>query len=120
MRSPNAPWNLPEFIHLVSSQANEICDKESKKTISPEHIITALEVRSLTLYLIEQADLLAHPRVLPLELESTMQQQLEFNHFIPEIKEVFEEHRTQAKVSHYLFILLDKTKRPKHTLFVDG
>lgn len=34
-----------EFIHLVSSQANEICDKESKKTISPEHIITALEVR---------------------------------------------------------------------------
>jgi len=55
-----------EFIHLVSSQANEICDQESRKTISPEHIITALE-------------------------------QLEFHHFIPEIKEVFEEHRTQAK-----------------------
>ena len=34
-------------------------------------------------------------------------QQLEFHHFIPEIKEVFEEHRTQAKVhvhaSHLLY-----------------
>lgn len=28
-----------EFIHLVSSEANEICNKQSKKTISPEHII---------------------------------------------------------------------------------
>ncbi|OBZ76789.1 Negative cofactor 2 complex subunit beta [Grifola frondosa] len=32
-----------EFIHLVSSEANEICDKESKKTIAPEHIISALK-----------------------------------------------------------------------------
>jgi len=31
-------------------------------------------------------------------------QQLEFHHFIPEIKEVFEEHRTQAKVHvHFLY-----------------
>lgn len=34
-----------EFIHLISSEANEICEKESKKTIAPEHIISALEVR---------------------------------------------------------------------------
>ncbi|KAI0035583.1 histone-fold-containing protein [Vararia minispora EC-137] len=32
-----------EFIHLISSEANEICEQESKKTIAPEHIITALE-----------------------------------------------------------------------------
>ncbi|KAK7695648.1 negative cofactor 2 transcription regulator complex subunit ncb2 [Cerrena zonata] len=32
-----------EFIHLISSEANEICEKESKKTIAPEHIISALE-----------------------------------------------------------------------------
>ena len=36
---------IPEFIHLISSEANEICEKESKKTIAPEHIISALEVR---------------------------------------------------------------------------
>lgn len=34
----------PEFIHLISSEANEICDQESKKTIAPEHIIGALKV----------------------------------------------------------------------------
>ncbi|XP_078603944.1 protein Dr1-like [Branchiostoma floridae x Branchiostoma japonicum] len=32
-----------EFIHLVASEANEICTKEGKKTISPEHILAALE-----------------------------------------------------------------------------
>jgi len=31
-----------EFIHLISSEANEICEQENKKTIAPEHIITAL------------------------------------------------------------------------------
>ncbi|KAF7331929.1 Negative cofactor 2 complex subunit beta [Mycena kentingensis (nom. inval.)] len=32
-----------EFIHLISSEANEICEAESKKTIAPEHIISALK-----------------------------------------------------------------------------
>ena len=32
-----------EFIHLVSAEANEICEQESKKTIAPEHIISALK-----------------------------------------------------------------------------
>lgn len=32
-----------EFIHLVSSEANEICNKQTKKTISPEHVLTALD-----------------------------------------------------------------------------
>jgi len=31
-----------EFIHLISSEANEICEQENKKTIAPEHIISAL------------------------------------------------------------------------------
>lgn len=37
-----------EFIHLISSEANEICEQESKKTIAPEHIIGALNVRPLS------------------------------------------------------------------------
>ena len=28
-----------EFIHLISSEANEICNKQQKKTISPEHVL---------------------------------------------------------------------------------
>ena len=31
-----------EFIHLVSSEANEICERETKKTISAEHVVKAL------------------------------------------------------------------------------
>ncbi|KZW04334.1 histone-fold-containing protein [Exidia glandulosa HHB12029] len=32
-----------EFIHLIASDANEICEGESKKTIAPEHIISSLK-----------------------------------------------------------------------------
>ena len=28
-----------EFIHLISSEANEACAKQNKKTISPDHIL---------------------------------------------------------------------------------
>ena len=31
-----------EFIHLLSSEANEICDKQQKKTISPEHVLQGI------------------------------------------------------------------------------
>jgi len=31
-----------EFIHMISTEANEICEAESKKTIAPEHILGAL------------------------------------------------------------------------------
>ncbi|KAN0060447.1 negative cofactor 2 transcription regulator complex subunit ncb2 [Thecaphora frezii] len=32
-----------EFIHLLSSEANEVCEKDSKKTIAPEHVVQALK-----------------------------------------------------------------------------
>jgi len=32
-----------EFIHLIASESNEICNKQTKKTISPEHVISALD-----------------------------------------------------------------------------
>ncbi|GAA5978114.1 hypothetical protein JCM5350_007400 [Sporobolomyces pararoseus] len=32
-----------EFVMAISSEANEICDKESKKTMLPEHILAALK-----------------------------------------------------------------------------
>ena len=34
-----------EFIHLLSSEANEICDKQQKKTISPEHVLQGISIR---------------------------------------------------------------------------
>eukprot|EP01089_Gocevia_fonbrunei_P022786 TRINITY_DN9346_c0_g1_i1.p1 TRINITY_DN9346_c0_g1~~TRINITY_DN9346_c0_g1_i1.p1 ORF type:complete len:150 (+),score=29.18 TRINITY_DN9346_c0_g1_i1:111-560(+) len=32
-----------EFIHLLSTEANELCSKEKKTTIGPQHILKALE-----------------------------------------------------------------------------
>ncbi|CAM6090349.1 unnamed protein product [Calypogeia fissa] len=33
-----------EFINLISSESNDICSKEEKRTIAPEHVLRALEV----------------------------------------------------------------------------
>nr|XP_043636200.1 protein Dr1 homolog [Erigeron canadensis] len=33
-----------EFINLVSSESNEVCGRDDKKTIAPEHVLKALEV----------------------------------------------------------------------------
>lgn len=33
-----------EFINLISSESNEVCNREEKRTIAPEHVIKALEV----------------------------------------------------------------------------
>ena len=32
-----------EFVQLLSSEANEICEKDNKKTITPEHVLRALQ-----------------------------------------------------------------------------
>uniref|UniRef100_A0A8C2LPL3 Protein Dr1 n=1 Tax=Cricetulus griseus TaxID=10029 RepID=A0A8C2LPL3_CRIGR len=42
-----------EFIHFMSSEANEICNKSEKKTISPEHVIQALESLDFGSYISE-------------------------------------------------------------------
>jgi hypothetical protein len=47
-----------EFIHLISSESNEVCEKESKKTISGEHVIGALKNLGFDDYVQEMQDLL--------------------------------------------------------------
>jgi len=42
-----------EFIHLLSSEANEMCSKENKSTIGPQHIIKALESLGFESYIPE-------------------------------------------------------------------
>ena len=32
-----------EFIHLISSESNDICNQQQKKTISAEHVLGALD-----------------------------------------------------------------------------
>ena len=35
---------IAEFINLISSESNEICGKQDKRIIAPEHVLKALEV----------------------------------------------------------------------------
>ncbi|KAI7907841.1 histone-fold-containing protein [Cokeromyces recurvatus] len=44
-----------EFIHLIASEANEICEKETKKTIAGEHVIAALQALGFEEY-VEEVD----------------------------------------------------------------
>lgn len=41
--SPRVCSASAEFIHLISSEANDACEKDSKKTIAPEHVVAALK-----------------------------------------------------------------------------
>ncbi|KAJ1975578.1 negative cofactor 2 transcription regulator complex subunit ncb2 [Dimargaris verticillata] len=45
-----------EFIHLIASEANEICEKEAKKTIAAEHVLNALKTLGFESYLTEVQD----------------------------------------------------------------
>lgn len=42
-----------EFVQLLSSEANEICENDKKKTITPEHVLRALTRLGLERYLDE-------------------------------------------------------------------
>ncbi|XP_031104423.1 protein Dr1 homolog isoform X1 [Ipomoea triloba] len=42
-----------EFINLISSESNEVCNKEDKRTIAPEHVLKALEVLGFGEYIEE-------------------------------------------------------------------
>ncbi|KNA24717.1 hypothetical protein SOVF_013380 isoform B [Spinacia oleracea] len=42
-----------EFINLVSSESNDVCNREEKRTIAPEHVLKALEVLGFGEYIEE-------------------------------------------------------------------
>ncbi|KAK4257305.1 hypothetical protein QN277_006908 [Acacia crassicarpa] len=42
-----------EFINLVSSESNEVCNKEDRRTIAPEHVLKALQVLGFSDYIEE-------------------------------------------------------------------
>mmetsp|Transcript_10051 Transcript_10051/g.26855 ORF Transcript_10051/g.26855 Transcript_10051/m.26855 type:complete len:163 (-) Transcript_10051:2171-2659(-) len=45
-----------EFVQLLSSEANDVCEKDSKKTITAEHVLRALQTLGLDKYYQEVAD----------------------------------------------------------------
>ena len=95
---------LPEFIHLIASEANEICEKEAKKTIAAEHVITALQVWNYFAIIIFIQNL---PCILL--LINIINQTLGFENYLSEVQEVFKEHKKLQKVKQ---INLTQSNRP--------
>jgi histone H3/H4 len=62
-----------EFIHLVSSEANEICERETKKTISADHVVKALVELGFEDYVQEIQDI---------AVEHKEQQKVSFKHSV--------------------------------------
>ncbi|KZS97998.1 histone-fold-containing protein [Sistotremastrum niveocremeum HHB9708] len=58
-----------EFIHMISTEANEICERESKKTIAPEHILHALKSLGFETFLDEVEDVLKDHKIQQRERE---------------------------------------------------
>lgn len=45
-----------EFVQLLSSEANDICERDQKKTITPEHLLRALQQLGFERYFREVAE----------------------------------------------------------------
>lgn len=89
-----------EFIHLISSEANEICNKSDKKTISPEHVING-ECRSIfTPSWLDCSRMNIKPQKANLTLASRFNtaalESLGFASYITEVKDVLQECKTVA------------------------
>lgn len=89
-----------EFIHLISSEANEICNKSDKKTISPEHVINGEPMYTVVLFSQLMCSWIQSEMVFScllffffffLALES-----LGFASYITEVKDVLQECKTVA------------------------
>jgi len=58
-----------EFIHMISTEANEICEADSKKTIAPEHILGALKRLGFESFTEEVEDVLKDHKIQQKERE---------------------------------------------------
>uniref|UniRef100_A0A803XRA1 Protein Dr1 n=1 Tax=Meleagris gallopavo TaxID=9103 RepID=A0A803XRA1_MELGA len=103
-----------EFIHLISSEANEICNKSEKKTISPEHVIQALESLGFGSYISEVKEVLQECKTVALKRRKASSR-LE-NLGIPEEELLRQQQELFAKVSEavqyclWLFLQFDTYK----------
>uniref|UniRef100_A0A8C5KMB8 Protein Dr1 n=1 Tax=Jaculus jaculus TaxID=51337 RepID=A0A8C5KMB8_JACJA len=60
-----------EFIHLISSKANEICNKSEKKTISPEHVLQGNQDLGCGSYVSEVKEVLQECKTVALKRRKT-------------------------------------------------
>lgn len=80
------PSACTEWIKLISTQSNMVCEASSKKTISPEHVVEALKVG----YCVSGTILLY--------CTDLVSQQLGFEDFVAEVEESNKDFKQAQKV----------------------
>ncbi|KAL9265428.1 Dr1-like protein [Drosera capensis] len=87
-----------EFINLVSSESNDVCNKEEKKTIAPEHVLKALESPSAYSMskstLSDDSDSVRTP-VVGVSM-SKSNQVLGFGEYIQDVCAAYEQHKQEV------------------------
>jgi hypothetical protein len=84
-RAEAKPRPPAEFVNLLSSEANELCEKGKKKTVGPEHVLEAMEARTPALALLRLA------------LSRWPRQALGFSSYSPEVNAALEAWKTEDK-----------------------
>jgi hypothetical protein len=79
-----------EFVQLIASEANEVCDKEGRKTIGAEHVIASLKACL-------RSNIISWPRADAIGCLACHAQNLGFEHYIEEARSVLEDHLEDKK-----------------------
>ncbi|KAL4715104.1 hypothetical protein ACJJTC_012151 [Scirpophaga incertulas] len=102
-----------EFIHLISSEANEICNQSNKKTINAEHVLLALDRLGFNDYTLEAEAVLKDCKAVAAKRrrQSTRLENLGIpeEELLRQQQELFAKAREeQAKQEHQQWLLLQQ------------
>ena len=93
-----ARWDL-EWVKLLATQANAVCDESSKKTISPEHVVEALRVgRRCVLKCLSRGGRFV--------VDWGFVQQLGFEDFVGEVEDSNKDFKQSQKVYIYTYMIV--------------
>jgi hypothetical protein len=107
-----------EFIHLISSEANEMCNKESKKTIGGEHVMKALEAQPLTIHSRPRAARAARNfQCICGHNDARFLQNLGFSQYLPQAQEVLDQYKNEVHVMSNMPCDALATNTPFHSAY---
>ncbi len=95
------PHPQKEFLHLISSESNEVCEKESRKTISPEHVIQALRDLGFEQYVEGVEDVIKDHKSAAKERDEKMNKKMKNTGMTPEELQKHQEMLFAASKARY-------------------
>ena len=88
-------------MHLISSESNEVCERETRKTIAPEHVITALKDLGFENYVAGVEDVLKDHKNMAKERENKISKKIADTGMSPEELQRHQEMLFAASKARY-------------------